>query len=98
MRPNRATAPSTIRFAASPLTSSAAIAAKFGCEKSLLWMDRDTPIPGGPAARNAFVTELPSPPFAPVISATLPPSELMIYSPDDHATRNSGYRDRKSVV
>src|ERR1043166_270573 len=57
-------------------------------------MERDTPTTFAPAARKASVTKLPRPPFAPVTSVTLPSSafmDLLLYSPDDHATRNSGY-------
>src|SRR5450432_371751 len=43
-------------------------------------MERDTPITLAPAARNASVTKLPRPPFAPVISVTLPSSGFMFSS------------------
>jgi hypothetical protein len=36
------------------------------------------------------VTQVPNPPFAPVISTVLS-IEVLLYSPEDHATRNSGY-------
>ena len=47
-----------------------------------------------PASRNAFVTKLPSPPFAPVdqsdFSFEVPFVNLCLLLSDDHATRNSG--------
>src|SRR5450432_965109 len=41
-------------------------------------MERDTPTTLAPAARNASVTKLPRPPFAPVISVTSPSSGFML--------------------
>src|SRR5215467_11935660 len=59
-------------------------------------MDRDTPMTFAPAFRNDSVTNVPSPPLAPVTIVILPSSAFILnpYSPDDHATRNSGYSVR----
>src|SRR5690242_9993932 len=63
----------TVR-APSELLSSAFLAKNAGCGKSESWMDRDTPTTVAPSLRNAFVTYVPRPPFAPVMTKTLPSS------------------------
>src|SRR5262249_5722644 len=69
--PHFAVAAFTIALAASRLEIELDMAKKFECGKSLSWIFGDTPATCAPASRNAFVTDDPSPPFAPVISTTL---------------------------
>ena len=62
---------STSFAALSSFDSSAGIDEKFLWGKSESAIERDTPTTRASASRKAFVTDVPSPPLAPVISTTL---------------------------
>src|SRR5215831_10375369 len=55
-------------------------------------MERETPITFAPALRKDFVTNVPSPPLAPVTTAIFPSSEFMLDSLFSRRPRHTKFR------